>query len=331
MVLQRTLLATSSFLFAVLVACGEPPPPPPVSEVFDDPLAEAESAAAENAAPAPAPTAAAVAAGEGATGGEVVAAAASGAEVVATGAEAVAVAPAGAEASAAPAGGEAGQAAVAGDAGGGAEASAATKTSRRKARPEEAPPSGGVAPKASEPAPAPVAEPAKTEPAKVEPAKTEPEPPPAPPQLRYAGTYSFSGGEKQRGEVEAAIEAAAQQMNALIRGIGRKRLTESNPIREKIVIAVDGEEVSVTFAAGRTVAGRLGGPAVDWTSDSGKPVKVGFSMVKGRLVLQFTAEDGQRRSVFSLDESGSKMTMSVTITSDRLETPMKYALSYRRG
>ncbi|HRI09322.1 MAG TPA: hypothetical protein PKW35_15985 [Nannocystaceae bacterium] len=131
--------------------------------------------------------------------------------------------------------------------------------------------------------------------------------------------------------MEAAIEAAAQQMNALIRGIGRKRLTESNPIREKIVIAVDGEEVSVTFAAGRTVAGRLGGPAVDWTSDSGKPVKVGFSMVKGRLVLQFTAEDGQRRSVFSLDESGSKMTMSVTITSDRLETPMKYALSYRRG
>ena len=71
-------------------------------------------------------------------------------------------------------------------------------------------------------------------------------------------------------------------------------------------VAVDGERVTTTFAPGRTVTGTLGGPAVPWTSDSGKPVQVAFSMVKGRLVQVYTAEDGGRRSVYTLDDTGAR-------------------------
>lgn len=78
------------------------------------------------------------------------------------------------------------------------------------------------------------------------------------------------------------------------------------------------------------MTGTLGGPAVAWTNDSGKPVTVAFSLVKGRLVMDFKSEDGARRSTFSLDESGAKLTMSVTITSERLTSPLKYALTYKR-
>lgn len=152
----------------------------------------------------------------------------------------------------------------------------------------------------------------------------------APVQARFAGTFRYAGGEAQRQGLASAVEAAAQQLNALIRPIGRKRLSEANPIRERITFAVDGDRVTATFAAGRTVTGTLGGPAVAWTSDSGKPVTVAFSLVKGRLVMDFKSDDGSRRSTFTLDESGAKLTMSVTVTSERLTDPLKYALSYRR-
>ena len=68
-----------------------------------------------------------------------------------------------------------------------------------------------------------------------------------------------------------------------------------------------------------------------WTPDTGKPLTVKFSLVKGRLVQTFTADDGGRRSVFTLNEAGDRLTLSVTITSDRLTNPLKYALTYRRG
>ena len=178
------------------------------------------------------------------------------------------------------------------------------------------------------PAPAPIPEPTPAPtPAPVE----KPAPPPVPPQQRFVGTFRFAGGEAQKQNLEAAIEAAASELNALIRGIGRKRLKESNPVRDQISIAVDGDKVSMTFGPGRTVTGRLEGPAVPWTSDSGKPVQVSFSMVKGRLVQTFTAEDGGRRSVYSLDDTGDRLTLSVTVTSERLTNPLKYALTYRRG
>ena len=64
---------------------------------------------------------------------------------------------------------------------------------------------------------------------------------------------------------------------------------------------------------------------------SGKPLTVMFSLVKGRLLMDFKAEDGGRRSTFTLDESGDKLTMSVTVTSERLTNPLRYALTYRRG
>ncbi|MFY0535164.1 hypothetical protein [Nannocystis pusilla] len=190
------------------------------------------------------------------------------------------------------------------------------------AAPEPHVPSDSPAPTpAAPPTPAPVATPTPT-PAPAAPAQPE--------QNRFAGTFRYAGGEAQRQQLTDAIETTVAQLNALIRGIGRKRLTAANPIREQISFVVEGTKVTATFAAGRTISGTLGGPAVAWTADDGSPLTVAFSIVKGRLVMEFKADDGGRRSVFTLDDSGDKLTMSVTITSSRLDNPLKYALSYRR-
>ncbi|WP_177326071.1 hypothetical protein [Nannocystis exedens] len=312
------------------VGCGEAAPPAPapaVPEEFDDPFAEdakaevkAEAAAEAKVEPVVALAEPAAAPVEPGVAGPGAASATAGApaEAAPTGA-----APASAVAEARPEAKAEGEKAAA--------AKKVKPTTEPQPVPKDKSPTTPAAPEAPVPADSPPPTPAPT-PAPV--ATPTPAPTPAAPaqpeQNRFAGTFRYAGGEAQRQQLTDAIETTVQQLNALIRGIGRKRLTTANPIREQISFVVEGTRVTATFAAGRTISGTLGGPAVPWTADDGSPLTVAFSLVKGRLVMEFKAEDGGRRSVFTLDESGDKLTMSVTITSSRLEVPLKYALTYRR-
>lgn len=188
------------------------------------------------------------------------------------------------------------------------------------------------------PAPAPV-EPKPSDDAVAEPALTPapapastpaPMPPVAPGPERFTGSFTYVGGQAQRDQVAAAIEATVMALNVLFRPIARKRITAGNPLREQISFAVVGKTVSVSFGADRNISGQLEGAATSWTDEAGSPLKVTFSLVKGRIVMHCQGEGGARRNVFTLDEQGDKLTMSVTMSSDRLPVPVKYALTYRR-
>ncbi|MBZ5714582.1 hypothetical protein [Nannocystis pusilla] len=325
--LRRVLVCAT----VLAVGCGEEAPPPPpaaVPDEFDDPFADDAKGEAKVEAKDEAKTETQVALAEPAG-----APAAPGVAGTETPADTPAAAVAGTETPAA---------APAAVAEGKTDAKAAEpdKAAAKKVKPtsetQPVPKDKSPTPAAPEPpvpadSPPPAPAPAPT-PAPV----TTPTPAPAPAapaqpeQNRFAGTFRYAGGEAQRQGLTDAIEATVQQLNALIRGIGRKRLTAANPIREQITFAVEGTKITATFAAGRTISGTLGGPAVPWTADDGSPLTVAFSIVKGRLLMEFKADDGGRRSVFTLDESGDKLTMSVTITSSRLDNPLKYALTYRR-
>lgn len=316
-------------LSLALLACGDAPPPPPaaVPEEFDDPFADEEPAKDPAKDPAQAP-AADPAADPAAPPDARLAAA-----TPVPGDSPTPVAPAAAPVDPAAAPASPGTAVIppsepAAPGEPGKPAAKKTPAKTPAPAPKDSPaPAPTPAPTPVEPTPTPT--PAPDPVAEPTPPPT-PAPPPVPPQQRFVGTYKFAGGDAQRQNLETAIEAAAQQLSAIIRPIGRKRLRESNPIREQITIAVAGDRVTTTFATGRSVTGTLGGPAVPWTSDSGKPVQVAFSMVKGRLVQVYTAEDGGRRSVYTLDDTGERLTLSVTITSERLTEPLKYALTYKR-
>ncbi|MBK7827601.1 hypothetical protein [Nannocystis sp.] len=345
------LRCVAVLLCLTVIACGEAAAPAAVPEEFDDPFAD-DPVVAAKAVPGDRSAA------DGATGsGKTEAVARVGAEAAGASAGSVGAASAGAvEASAggvegasaggvegASAGGvegaSAGGAAVANAEGagagaaGGASVGATGEAKKGAKKPAAAKPDAPAPvpsdspPVAPEPAPAPAPAPAP----EPEPAPVQPAPPVVPAEQRFVGTFKFVGGDAQRQNLETAIEAAAMELNALIRGIGRKRLRDANPIREQVTIAVDGDKVSMTSVVGRTLVHRIDGPAVPWTSDSGKAVQVSVSLVKGRLVQTYTADDGGRRNTWTLDESGDRLTLSVTVTSDRLTNPLKYALSYRRN
>lgn len=182
------------------------------------------------------------------------------------------------------------------------------------------------------PAPAPQipAEPPATPPPAPATTTTTTIKPAVPEHERFAGSWSYAGGQAQRDGLAAGVEATVQSLNVLFRPLARKKLTEGNPLREQVVLAVAGDAITVGFGGDRKVSGRLGGPGVAWTSESGSALTVTFSLVKGRIVMNCVAKDGARRNVFTLDASGDRLTMSVTMSSERLPVPVQYALTYRR-
>ncbi len=185
------------------------------------------------------------------------------------------------------------------------------------APPEPTDPS--VQPAAIEPAPAPAA----TEPAK-----------PATPQpvtiADFNGNYRYSGGSAQREALAAAIEDAVLQLNVAIRGIGRKRLTNTNPIDDTLEIVVSGDKVQTIFETGFDAECTVDGGTVHWTSKKGDKYKVRVRKKDTKIVQIIEGEDGVKTTVFVLSADKQTLTVHHKIEADRLDEPMTYKLSYKR-
>ncbi|MCA9682791.1 MAG: hypothetical protein KC457_11380, partial [Myxococcales bacterium] len=171
-------------------------------------------------------------------------------------------------------------------------------------------------------------------PAAVEPAATKPAEPakPAPVTIAdYAGSYRYVGGDSQRKGLEQAIEDAILQLNPAIRGIGRKRLTKTNPIDDGLEIKLTGDKIQTIFTTGFDAEVTLDGGAVSWTSKkSGDKYKVRVVQKGNKLVQVIAGEDGVKTTVFVLSADKKKLTVNHKITSDRLQIPMTYKLTYSR-
>lgn len=269
-------------------------------------------------------------AGFGSEGDEPIAVAEPSSEAIAAVVEPSADAPALGEAEAAPSEAEAPAPAT-------GVLAAPTGSNSPTAKDKDKPSSASSEPAKTEPAAAPVepeapaaVEPTpKAEPAKTEPAKTEP----AKPTITIAdfhGNYKFVGGSTQRAELEAAIDAAANQLSAAIRGIGRKRLTKTNPIDNTLEIVIAGNKVTTIFETGFDASCVIDGPTVHWSNNKGDAYKVRVRSQGSKLIQVIEGEDGVKTTVFVLSSDKQKLTVHHKITADRLKEPMTYRLSYSR-
>ncbi len=184
-------------------------------------------------------------------------------------------------------------------------------------------------------APAPVAEPTPAAPVAEQPA--EPAAPvaepaaPAPITIAdFNGSYRFVGGSAQRSDLEAAIETAAEGLPAAFRGIGRKRLTKTNPIDDTLDIVIAGDKVQTIFESGFDANCELDGPTIRWTSKKGDQYKVRVRGKGSKLVQIIEGEDGVKTTVFVLSADRKRLTVYHKIVAERLPEPMTYRLSYSR-
>lgn len=145
-----------------------------------------------------------------------------------------------------------------------------------------------------------------------------------------AGSYRYSGGSAQRENLAAAIETAAEQLPAAIRGIGRKRLTKTNPIDDSLDIVFTGDSVQTIFGTGFDAECVVDGGTVHWTSKNNDKYKVRVRAKGSKLVQIIEGEDGVKTTVFVLSADRQKLTVHHKIDADRLDEDMTYSLSYSR-
>lgn len=150
------------------------------------------------------------------------------------------------------------------------------------------------------------------------------------------GTDAFTGrwrlampADKAQARIDEAIQNGTEDMRALRRKIGRKRLHAKNRLIRRIEVGFPSDSVAIRLEGDHYVTpddGRL----VTVTLSDGEEVRVAQQLKNGKLVQRFVGSDGVRTDVFTLSPDGSRLTMSVVLTSDQLPGPIRYRIPYRR-
>lgn len=144
----------------------------------------------------------------------------------------------------------------------------------------------------------------------------------------FAGEYTWVGGQKERDGLDAAIDTAMDAVAPMVRGLGRKRLVESNPIPKTLRISVDGDLVDIRFD-GDGHSASLDGTPVKAVSPFGDKVKISHRMRGSKLTEHIDGGQGDRHNTFKLGSDG-KLTVDVQITSSHLPVPVEYRLTFKR-
>lgn len=146
----------------------------------------------------------------------------------------------------------------------------------------------------------------------------------------FVGDYSFIGGQKERDKLNAAIETSMDALSPFVRGIGRRRLQESNKIPKRISIQIKGDNVEILFD-GRGHGTPLDGTPVRSESARGDKIKISHRMRGNRLNEFIDGGKGARTNNFKLNRDRSRLTVDVTISSGHLPVPVDYRLTFKRN
>lgn len=145
----------------------------------------------------------------------------------------------------------------------------------------------------------------------------------------FDGTWVYAGGAGQRAKLEAAIEAATEDMNFIVGPIARSRLKDSTKVRHKLVMTTTGGKISIG-SEGAKPAVTPAGSSAKWVNENGDTLKVTQKLNGNKLSQTFAADDGSRRNIYVLNKDGTALTMRVTIKSPKLSKPLTYALTYKK-
>jgi hypothetical protein len=145
----------------------------------------------------------------------------------------------------------------------------------------------------------------------------------------FEGEYVFAGGQKERDGVAAAIETSVASLNSMIRNLGRKRLTEANPVPKQVSISFEGDKAVVALD-GHSYAVSLDGKPIKTKSREGDKVKVSHRMQGDKLVEIIDGSGGDRRNELKLSNDGKRLTLKVKISSGQLPVPVEYRLTFKR-
>jgi hypothetical protein len=142
----------------------------------------------------------------------------------------------------------------------------------------------------------------------------------------YAGVWKLLPAESD--SISAVIDKAVSRMNVFIRGIARSRLRRTQVAFPTITISA-GREFRIRHEGGTSVPHHATDTPVAAVAPDGTPITVRLS-AGPPLIESYESSEGRRENTYVLSADGSKMTLTVRVTSPRLPAPIVYKLTYRR-
>jgi hypothetical protein len=146
---------------------------------------------------------------------------------------------------------------------------------------------------------------------------------------RYAGTFHFAGGERERAMLEHAIDDSVRDLSWLTRGIVRRRLTVRAGIAPWVTLSFPPGWIRIVVPGHPPALSPDSGAAVDYPFE-GETLRMTQRFEGVRLVQVFRAREGSRVNEYVPDDRDATLVLHVTIESPRLARPLRYTLTYRR-
>ena len=144
-----------------------------------------------------------------------------------------------------------------------------------------------------------------------------------------AGNYKYVGSpEKDHATIEKSIEEAITSLGWLGRKIARSRLHNHKELPPRIEIARVDDKVSVTMGGYSAVA-KDDGTERELVGPNGRDSKLHYELKPEMIVQYFVFEHARRKSTYSFNKEG-QLVMTVYMTSEKLASPIEYALVYER-
>ena len=142
-----------------------------------------------------------------------------------------------------------------------------------------------------------------------------------------AGTWVHSGVQAELTLRDQAVARAADEFNLLIRGVAEPRLQKSAPRPSGYFIHVDGDQITIGIAGKTPRTSTLGAPPSQFVPDGDdKPVKIQRLEQGESLVSIVIGENGTLSSSFRRVKD--KLVVSYRVTSDKLDDPVTYRLTF---
>jgi hypothetical protein len=114
-----------------------------------------------------------------------------------------------------------------------------------------------------------------------------------------------------------------------MRSRARERLDDRTTPPSKLRIVVKGDQVELT-GRGQTLFLTVGGPAVPVESE-GRRGRAQATRRNGNLVITLQGDNGERTTIYRLSEDGQRLALDVDFTAQRLSTPVRYRVTYKRS
>ena len=148
----------------------------------------------------------------------------------------------------------------------------------------------------------------------------------------FSGTWRYAGGEKQRAQVRAEIEAMVKRLNFLIRWLGRRRLRSVCKPYPTIRFVWRKKRLEIVVPREFQYRARPDGREFDGKNKHGHRIKLRLSCSGRTLREKITGirEPGWRTNTFTLHKDGRTMTMRSVLFSNRFHRKLTFSLTYRK-